>query len=66
MEVLNMIANIFSLYYAHKITREERKVILQKNINPDMFNLAVSSLIDRGNVRNYSRSNSNRFFIRLL
>ena len=48
MKVLNMIANIFSLYYAHKITREERKVILQKDINPDMFNLAVSSLIDRG------------------
>ena len=48
MKVLNIIANIFSLYYAHKITREERKVILQKNINPDMFNLAVSSLIDGG------------------
>ena len=48
MKVLNIIANIFSLYYAHKITREERKVILQKDINPDMFNLAVSSLIDGG------------------
>lgn len=48
MEVLSMIANIFSLYYAHKITREERKVILQKDINLDMFNLAVSSLIDGG------------------
>ena len=48
MTVLNIIANTFSLYYAHKITRKERKVILQKNINPDMFNLAVSSLIDGG------------------
>ncbi len=48
MEVLNIIANIFSLYYAHKITREERKVILKKYINPDMFNLAVSSLIAGG------------------
>jgi len=48
MKVLHIIANIFSLYYAHKITREERKVILQKNINPDMFNLAISSLIDGG------------------
>lgn len=48
MKVLNIIANIFSLYYAHKITREERKTILKKNINPDMFNLAVSSLIAGG------------------
>ena len=41
--------DIFEKYPKDKyLTREERKVILHKNINPDMFNLAVSSLIDGG------------------
>ena len=48
MEVLNTIANIFSLYYAHKITKEERKGILKRYISPEMFDIAVFSLIDKG------------------
>ncbi|MBV7441283.1 hypothetical protein KRX57_07605 [Weeksellaceae bacterium TAE3-ERU29] len=45
MEVTSIIANIFSLYYSHKITRKERKLAL-KTISPEMFNSAVFSLME--------------------
>lgn len=48
MEIINIIVGIFDLYFAHKITIEERDEMLKKNINPEMFNHAVTSLITEG------------------